>query len=260
MLKDKIVLITGASAGIGEACAHSFAREGCRLILAARRLKKLEALAADLKASHGADCHTIELDVRDREKVNAVMEGLPAAWADINILINNAGLSRGLDKVQEALHTDWEDMIDTNVKGLLWVSRAVMPGMVARDNGHVVNIGSIAGRQVYPGGNVYCATKYAVRALTQGMRIDLLGTKVRCSSVDPGMVETEFSEVRFHGDTERAHQAYQNFPPLKAEDIAETVLFCATRPPHVNIHEVLIMPQDQAAVYASHPRGIGKDL
>ena len=260
MLKDKIVLITGASAGIGEACAHAFAREGCRLILAARRLEKLQALAADLKSRHGADCHTLELDVRDREKVNAAMENLATEWANIDILVNNAGLSRGLDKVQEALHTDWEDMIDTNVKGLLWVSRAVMPGMVERDCGHVINIGSIAGRQVYPGGNVYCATKYAVRAITQGMRIDLLGTKVRCSSVDPGMVETEFSEVRFHGDKERANQAYQTFPPLKAEDIAETVLFCATRPPHVNIHDVLIMPQDQAAVYASHPRGIGKDL
>ena len=260
MLKDKIVFITGASAGIGEACAETLAREGCRLILAARRLEKLAGLAARLKTDHGADCHTIELDVRDRVKVNTVIENLPAGWNEIDILINNAGLSRGLDKVQEALHTDWEEMIDTNVKGLLWLSRAVMPGMVARNRGHVINIGSIAGRQVYPGGNVYCATKFAVRALTQGMRIDLLGTKVRCSSVDPGMVETEFSQVRFHGDTEKGTQAYQAFPPLKAEDVAETVLFCATRPPHVNIHEVLIMPQDQAAVYASHPRGVGKDL
>ncbi|MEN8007199.1 MAG: SDR family oxidoreductase [Candidatus Krumholzibacteriota bacterium] len=260
MLKEKIVLITGASAGIGAACAHAFAREGCRLILAARRLDNLQALSADLDKEHGAGCHTIQLDVRDREQVNQAIADLPSAWSDIDILVNNAGLSRGLDKVQDALHTDWDEMIDTNVKGLLWVSRAVMPGMVARDNGHVINIGSIAGRQVYPGGNVYCATKYAVRAITQGMRIDLLGTKVRCSSVDPGMVETEFSEVRFHGDTARAEKTYQTFPPLKADDIAETVLFCATRPPHVNIHDILIMPQDQAAVYASHPRGIGKDL
>jgi len=260
MLKDKIVLITGASAGIGAACATTFAREGCRLILAARRLDKLTALAGKLKEDHGAACHTLELDVRDREKVDTAIAGLPSEWAAIDILVNNAGLSRGLDKVQEGLPSDWEEMIDTNVKGLLWLSRAVMPGMVARDRGHVINIGSIAGRQVYPGGNVYCATKFAVRALTQGMRIDLLGTKVRCSSVDPGMVETEFSEVRFHGDTGRAAKTYQSFPPLKAEDIAETVLFCATRPPHVNIHDILIMPQDQAAVYASHPRGIGKDL
>ena len=260
MLKDKIVLITGASAGIGEACAHAFADQGCRLILSARRLPKLQTLAARLRTEHGTECLTLELDVREREKVNETIAHLAPEWADIDILINNAGLSRGLDKVQEALHTDWEDMIDTNVKGLLWVSRAVMPGLVARDRGHVINIGSIAGRQVYPGGNVYCATKYAVRAITQGMRIDLLGTRVRCSSVDPGMVETEFSEVRFHGDTARAAKTYQTFPPLKAEDIAETVLFCATRPPHVNIHDVLIMPQDQAAAYASHPRGIGKDL
>ncbi len=260
MLKDKTVLITGASAGIGAACAAAFAREGCRLILAARRMEKLTALAAQLRADHGADCHTIELDVRDRERVNAAIEGLPAEWASIDILVNNAGLSRGLDKIQDGLHSDWEEMIDTNVKGLLWLSRAVMPGMVARDRGHVINIGSVSGRQVYPGGNVYCATKFAVRALTQGMRIDLLGTKVRCSSVDPGLTETEFSEVRFHGDKERAEKTYQTFPPLKAEDIAEAVLFCATRPPHVNIHDILIMPQDQAAVYASHPRGIGKDL
>jgi 3-hydroxy acid dehydrogenase/malonic semialdehyde reductase len=256
MLKDKTALITGASAGIGEACALSFAREGARLILAARRRENLEKLAARLHEKFGAECHLLELDVRDRDQVNAAIAGLPEAWQAIDILVNNAGLSRGLDKVQEGYWLDWEEMIDTNVKGLLWVSRAVMPGMVARDRGHVINIGSIAGHQVYPGGNVYCATKYAVRALTQGMRIDLLGTKVRCSTVDPGMVETEFSEVRFRGDAERAGQVYKNFPPLKAEDIAETVLFCATRPPHVNIQEVLVMPQDQAAVYASHPRGV----
>jgi serine 3-dehydrogenase len=256
MLKNKIALITGASAGIGEACARTFAREGARLILAARRQEKLESLASQLKAEHGTDCHLITLDVRERETVNQVIADLPSAWAEVDILLNNAGLSRGLDKVQDGYWLDWEEMIDTNVKGLLWLSRAVMPGMVARDRGHVINIGSIAGRQVYPGGNVYCATKYAVRALTQGMRIDLLGTQVRCSTVDPGMVETEFSAVRFRGDTERAGTVYQNFPPLKAEDIAETVLFCATRPPHVNIHEVLIMPQDQAAAYASYPRGV----
>jgi NADP-dependent 3-hydroxy acid dehydrogenase YdfG len=147
-------------------------------------------------------------------------------------------------------------MIDTNVKGLLWVSRAVLPGMIARDRGHVINIGSVSGRQVYGGGGVYCASKFAVRALTQGLRIDLLGTRVRCSTVDPGMVETEFSEVRFHGDAARAAQVYQAFPPLQPADVAEAVLFCATRPPHVNVQEILVMPQDQAAVYASHPRGV----
>ena len=260
MLTDKIVLVTGASAGIGAACAASFAREGARLILAARRRDKLEDLAAHLRENHGTDVHLLELDVRDREAVNAAVEGLPETWGEIDVLLNNAGLSRGLDKVQEGYWLDWDEMIDTNVKGLLWVSRAVMPGMVARDRGHVINIGSISGMQVYPGGNVYCATKYAVRALTQGMRIDLLGTRVRCSEVDPGLVETEFSEVRFRGDTERAGKTYQTFPPLTAEDIAETVLFCATRPPHVNIHHLLVMPQDQAAVYASHPRGLADPL
>jgi len=256
MLKNKTALITGASAGIGEACAVSFAREGARLILAARRREKLDALASRLKEEFGTECHLLEMDVRQRETVNRLIKGLPSAWTDIDILVNNAGLSRGLDKIQEGDWQDWEEMIDTNIKGLLWLSRAVLPGMVSRDRGHVINIGSIAGRQVYPGGNVYCATKFAVRALTQGMRLDLLGTMVRCSTVDPGMVETEFSEVRFHGDKERAAEVYRNFPPLAAEDIAETVLFCATRPPHVNIQEVLVMPRDQAAVYASHPRGL----
>jgi len=256
MLKGKTALITGASAGIGTACAEAFAREGARLILAARRVDRLTDLAATLQQQHGTEAHCVVLDVRDREAVNATMNGLSDAWRDIDILVNNAGLSRGLDKVQDGDHQDWEDMIDTNVKGLLWVSRAVMPGMVERDRGHVINIGSIAGHQVYPGGNVYCATKYAVRALTQGMRLDLLGTRVRCSSVDPGMVQTEFSEVRFHGDKAKADPVYRNFPPLQAVDIAETVLFCASRPPHVNIHDVLIMPQDQAAAYASHPRGV----
>lgn len=258
MLKNKITFITGASAGIGEACAHSFAREGSNLILAARRMEKVEDLAAALSTEYGIKTHALELDVRDREAVNTTIEGLPTEWQNIDILINNAGLSRGLDKIQEAYYLDWDEMIDTNVKGLLWVSRAVMPGFVERDHGHVINIGSIAGRQVYTGGNVYCATKYAVKAITQGMRLDLVGTRVRCSSVDPGMVESEFSEVRFRGDLEKADPVYKNFPPLQPVDIAETVLFCATRPPHVNIQDVLVMPQDQAAVYASYPRGIEK--
>ncbi len=256
MLKSQTALITGASAGIGAATARVFARNGARLILAARRQENLEQLADELAAAHGTECHLLTLDVRDRLAVNAAIEGLPAAWAEIDILINNAGLSRGLDKVQAGEFLDWDEMIDTNIKGLLWMSRAVMPGMVERDRGQVINIGSVAGRQVYPGGNVYCATKYAVRALTQGMRLDLVGTMVKASSVDPGLVETEFSEVRFRGDTERAGKTYVNFPPLKAGDIAEAVLFCATRPPHVNIQDMLIMPQDQAAVFASHPRGV----
>jgi 3-hydroxy acid dehydrogenase/malonic semialdehyde reductase len=194
--------------------------------------------------------------VRDRLAVNAAVEGLPPAWRDIDILVNNAGLSRGLDRLQDGDHADWDEMIDTNVKGLLWVSRAVLPGMVARDRGHVINVGSIAGHQVYQGGNVYCATKFAVQALTRGLRLDLLGTMVRCTTVDPGMVQTEFSEVRFHGDRERADKVYRNFPPLQPADVAEAIVFCATRPPHVAVQELVLMPQDQGAVYASHPRGV----
>ena len=256
MLKSRIVMITGASAGIGEACAWSCAREGARLILVARRADRIRDLATAIAAEYSTECHLLTLDVRDRLAVNAAVAGLPTAWQEIDLLINNAGLSRGLDKVQEAEFLDWDEMIDTNIKGLLWVSRAVLPGMVARDRGQVINIGSVAGRQVYPGGNVYCATKHAVRAITAGMRIDLLGTRVKASAVDPGLVETEFSEVRYRGDTERASQTYVNFPPLQAGDVAEAVLFCATRPPHVNVQDLLLMPQDQAAVYASYPRGI----
>ena len=256
MLHDKIVLITGASAGIGRACAEAFAGEGARLILAARRVDRLRELAAELEQQHGTATHLLAMDVRDRPTVTDAIDSLASGWAEVDILVNNAGLSRGLEKVQEGSTSDWEEMIDTNVKGLLWVTRAVLPGMVARDRGHVINIGSISGHQVYAGGGVYCATKYAVAALGQGLRIDLLGTRVRCSTVDPGMVETEFSLVRFGGDHERADTVYQQFPPLQPVDVAETVLFCATRPPHVNVQEVIVMPQDQAAVYASYARGI----
>ncbi len=255
-LKDKVALVTGASAGIGGACAEALAREGCRLVLAARRRERLADLAARLAAEHGARTHLLELDVRDRQAVNAAVAGLPDGWAEIDILVNNAGLSRGLDRLQDGSHVDWEEMIDTNVKGLLWVSRAVLPGMVARDRGHVINIGSIAGHQIYQAGNVYCATKAAVLALSRGLRLDLLGTRVRCSTVDPGMVQTEFSEVRFRGDRERAGKVYRNFPPLTAADVADAVVYCATRPPHVAVQEIVLMPQDQGAVYASHPRGV----
>jgi 3-hydroxy acid dehydrogenase/malonic semialdehyde reductase len=255
-LQDKIVMVTGASAGIGQACADAFAGAGARPILVARREERLREIAASLVDRHGVASHLVALDVRDRGAVDAAITGLPADWAEIDILVNNAGLSRGLERVHEGTPTDWEEMIDTNVKGLLWLTRAVLPGMVARDHGHVINIGSISGHQVYAGGGVYCATKFAVTALGQGLRIDLLGTRVRCSTVDPGMVETEFSLVRFHGDRARADAVYRQFPPLQPEDVAETVLFCATRPPHVNIQEVIVMPQDQAAVYASHARGL----
>lgn len=251
-LNGKIVLITGASSGIGEACARAFAAEEARLILAARRGERLEKLKTELFMRHGVLVHTLTLDVRDQAAVAEAIAGLPAEWTAIQVLVNNAGLSRGLDKLHEGSLADWEEMIDTNLKGLLYVTRAVLPGMVERRRGHVINIGSIAGHQVYPGGNVYCATKFAVNGLTQGLRVDTLGTGVRVSTVDPGMVETEFSTVRYHGDETRAAKTYAGVTPLRGTDIAEAVVFCATRPLHVNINEIIVMPTDQATVAHVH--------
>jgi 3-hydroxy acid dehydrogenase / malonic semialdehyde reductase len=244
---EKIVLITGASSGIGEACAKIFAGSGARLILAARRWERLQKIASELKDEFGADIHLIELDVSNRSAVETAISSLPPEWSDIDILINNAGLSRGLDKLHEGDFRDWEEMIDTNIKGLLYVTRYVLPGMVSRGRGHVVNIGSIAGHQTYPGGNVYCGTKAAVKSISEGLKIDLLGTPVRVTSVDPGMVETEFSEVRFHGNEKRASKVYQGLTPLTPDDVADVIFFCATRKPHVNINEVILMPVDQAS-------------
>jgi serine 3-dehydrogenase len=251
-LNGRTVLVTGASSGIGEACATAFARAGCRLVLAARRLDRLDALAARIREKHGVEVLTGALDVRDREAVDAWLEGLEAPWSDIDILVNNAGLARGLSTVFEGDVNDWEEMIDTNVKGLLWVSRAVLRGMVDRGRGHVVNIGSIAGHETYPGGNVYCASKHAVTAINRALNIDVLGTGVRVSSVDPGLVETEFSVVRFHGDTERADAVYEGLEPLTGRDVADAVLFCATRPPHANVREMILMPSAQAAAVHVH--------
>ncbi|MBW4458085.1 MAG: SDR family oxidoreductase [Nostoc indistinguendum CM1-VF10] len=246
-LQNQIILITGASSGIGTACARIFAGAGAKLILAARRLERLQQLADTLHKDFSTEIHLLQLDVRDRNAVESAISSLPSDWSNIDILINNAGLSRGLDKLHEGSFQNWEDMIDTNVKGLLYVSRYVVPGMVSRDHGHVVNLGSIAGHQTYPGGNVYCATKAAVRAISEGLKQDLLGTRVRVTSVDPGMVETEFSEVRFHGDAERAKKVYQGVMPLTADDVADVIFFCVTRSPHVNINEVVLMPVDQAS-------------
>jgi len=255
MLDGRTVLITGASAGIGEACAMTLAAAGARLILAARRRDKLMALAERLSQSHESDVHVIELDVRRRDAVNDAIDELPADWTTIDILINNAGLSRGLDLLHEGAASDWEEMIDTNVKGLLWVDRAVTPGMVRRGSGHVIHIGSIAGRQLYPRGNVYCATKHAVRALTDGLRLDLSGSGVRVTSIDPGLVDTEFSTVRFHGDVQRAESVYKGMTPLSANDVAQAVLFAATSPPHVTVAELLLLPTDQASASVVHRRG-----
>lgn len=251
-LEGALVCITGASSGIGAACAEVFAREGCRLLISARRIDRLERLAQSLRENYGTEIHTHCLDVRSQAEVEQQFRTLDRAWQQVDILVNNAGLARGFAHVQDGTVTDWEEMIDTNVKGLLYVSRALLPGMVARQRGHIINLGSIAGHQVYPNGNVYCATKFAVGAITQGMKMDLLGTGVRVAAVSPGLVHTEFSEVRFHGDKERAAQTYARMRPLSAEDVAETVLWVATRPAHVDVTEVVIMPTDQASVYHVH--------
>ncbi|MFH2050714.1 MAG: SDR family oxidoreductase [bacterium] len=250
-LKNKIVLITGASAGIGQACTRKFAEQGSKLILVARRIERLEKLQKSLKT----DSLIIELDLQDRKAVSGVIESLPDEWKNIDILVNNAGLGRGLEKLHEGNIDGWEEMIDTNIKGLLYMSRAVIPGMVERNSGHIINIGSIAGHQVYPGGNVYCATKHAVDALTQGMRLDLVDTPLRVSVVDPGLVETEFSIVRFYGDKERAMNTYKGYKPLEGDDIADAVVWIASRPAHVQIAEVTIFPTAQASAMVTHKKG-----
>lgn len=251
-LGGKCVLVTGASSGIGRECARAFAAHGSRLLLVARRSDRLDALAGELQQQYGVETLTMSLDVRDRGAVERWFAGLPEDWCEIDILVNNAGLSRGIESLQRGDINDWEEMIDTNVKGLLYVTRTVLPGMVERGRGHVINIGSIAGHEVYPGGNVYCATKHAVTALNRGLAIDTLGTGVRVSSVDPGMVETEFSVVRFHGDQQRADGVYAGLEPLTPGDVAEAVVFCATRPPHANVREMILMPSAQAAAVHAH--------
>jgi len=251
-LRDKIVFITGASSGIGASCARAFAAQGGKVLMAARRLERIQALADELQKEHGVAAYAFQLDVRDQPAVEKAIATLPPEWEAIEVLVNNAGLSRGIDKLHEGKLQDWEEMIDTNVKGLLYVSRAVIPGMVKRGVGHIINLGSIAGHEVYPGGNVYCATKFAVRALSQGLRMDLLGTPLRVSNVEPGMVETEFSLVRFRGDEARADKVYDGITPLTPDDIADAIVYCATRPPHVDVAEMTLMPVAQASVMLNY--------
>jgi 3-hydroxy acid dehydrogenase/malonic semialdehyde reductase len=248
-LQGKIVFVTGASAGIGAATALAFAGEGAKLLLAARRVEKLAEIA-DAARKYGAqDVHTFALDVRDNDAVEAAIAALPEGWREIEFLVNNAGLSRGLEKLYEGKVSDWDEMIDTNVKGLLYVTRAVVPGMVERRSGHVINLGSIAGHITYPNGAVYCATKAAEKAINDGLRQDVLGTPIRVTSVDPGMVQTDFSLVRFHGDEGRAGNVYKGVKALTAEDIADVILWAATRPAHVNIADVVLTPVQQANPY-----------
>ncbi|MCX7937323.1 MAG: SDR family oxidoreductase [Chlorobi bacterium] len=253
-LEGRISLVTGASSGIGHACAEIFAEAGSRVILLARREEKLRQIARHIEEHTGRSTLPVVCDVRDRQAVETALRALPSEWQAVDILINNAGLARGLTPIQNGSFDDWDEMIDTNIRGLLTVTRLILPGMIERGEGMIINIGSIAGRQVYPMGNVYCATKHAVRALSEAMQMDLLGTGVRVTNIDPGMVETEFSIVRFRGNTERAASVYAGMKPLTARDVAEVALFCATRPPHVSIHDVLIMPRDQASSTMVHRR------
>jgi 3-hydroxy acid dehydrogenase/malonic semialdehyde reductase len=245
-LKDKVVFITGASSGIGRATAFEFARTGARLLLCARRLERLTEMEPQLRDAGAPAVSIFGLDVRERASVEAAIADLAPELANIEVLVNNAGLSRGFTKLQEDDPENWEEMIDTNIKGLLYVTRAVVPGMVARGAGHVISLGSVAGYITYANGAVYCATKAAEKAISEGLKIDLMGTPVRVTSVDPGMVETDFSLIRFRGDEERAAKVYQNITPLTPEDIADAIVWAATRPDHVNIHNILITTIDQA--------------
>ena len=247
-LRDACVLVTGASSGIGRACAEAFAAEGSRLVLAARRRDRLEDLAAVLPVP----THPVELDVRDRSAVDAVIGGLPADWAAVDVLVNSAGLAAGFAPLQDSDPDDWDRMIDTNVTGLLNVTHAVLPGMLARGRGHIVNIGSIAGREAYPNGAVYCASKAAVDRITTGLRMDVVGSGVKVSVIQPGLVETDFSVVRFGGDADRAETVYEGLDPLTGADIADTVVWVASRPPHVQVAEVVVLAGAQASATIVH--------
>lgn len=249
---NKIALITGATAGIGRATARALAANGFDLILTGRRKDRLDELEAEIKKESNCRVISLNFDIRNLDETTQAYNALPEEWKAVDVLINNAGLAVGMEPIQEGFVDDWERMIDTNVKGLLYITRLVSPQMVKQGSGHIVNISSIAGKEAYAKGNVYCATKHAVQALTQGMRIDLLPHGIKVSSVAPGAVETEFSVVRFKGDNDKADGVYKGFTPLFAEDIAETILFIVTRPPHVNIDDVLIMPTAQAFTRQFH--------
>jgi serine 3-dehydrogenase len=254
-IRGKLALVTGASAGIGLACAARFAADGAHLVLWARRGERLEQEADALRRAHRITVRTAVVDVRDRAAVERAVGTLVAEDAVPDILLNNAGLAAGLEKLQAGDPDDWDRMIDTNVKGLLYATRAVLPHMIRLGRGHVVNIGSLAGHQTYPMGNVYGATKYAVRALTEGMHLDLVGTPIRVSSIDPGLVETEFSLVRFHGDAARAKAVYRGMRPLTAEDVAEVVGFVVGLPEHVNVLDVVLTPTAQRSTQVVHREG-----
>ncbi|MGE5607520.1 MAG: SDR family NAD(P)-dependent oxidoreductase [Bacteroidota bacterium] len=251
-LSGKTVLITGASSGIGEACARAFAAIGANLILGARRIDRLQELAAKIHEQYQVKILPVAMDVTDYSALEKTIQSLSPEWDEIEVLVNNAGLSLRLDKMQEARISDWETMIDTNVKGVLYLTRLVLPGMIRRNRGHIINLGSIASLTVYPGGNVYCATKSAVKALSEATRMDVNGYDIRVTLVQPGMTKTEFAMVRWSGDREKADQMYEGVEYLTPDDIAEVITFCATRPLHVDIGEVVITPTQQASIFVTH--------
>jgi NADP-dependent 3-hydroxy acid dehydrogenase YdfG len=251
-MNKRIALVTGATSGIGEATARVFAAQGWDVIITGRRAARLKSLKKELEADYGIEVLALSFDIRDRHQVEAALGSLPEKFKKIDVLVNNAGLAAGLEHIYEGNPSDWEAMIETNIKGLLYTTRLVSRVMIEAGGGHIVNIGSIAGRQVYENGAVYCATKHAVNALSQGMRIDFVRHGIRVTEVRPGMVETEFSEVRFHGDTTRAAAVYEGIEPLTAEDVAEAVLWAVTRPAHVTIDEIALTPQQQANAYYTY--------
>lgn len=244
-MKNKTAFITGATSGIGMATAKLFAKNGVKLILCGRREERLKSLSEEL--SKITTVHTLKFDVRNKEEVFAAVQSLPEDFSTIDILINDAGNAHGMDAIDEGNIDDWDAMLDINVKGLLYVSKAILPKMIARKSGQIINIGSTAGKEVYPKGNVYCASKHAVDAINQGMRIDLNGKGIKVGAINPGLVQTEFSEVRFKGDSEKAEKVYQGYTPLKPEDVADIIWFAVTRPPHVNIADLTVMCLDQAS-------------
>ena len=247
----RIALVTGATSGIGEACARKFAENGYNVIITGRRVEVLDKLAVELRGA-GAEVLALAFDVRDRDAAAAAIKGLPAEWQEIDLLVNNAGGAWGLEPEYTGSYEDWDTMIDTNIKGLLTMTRLIVPGMVERDRGHVVNIGSVAGDAAYAGGNVYCATKSAVKALSDGLRIDVAHTSVRVTNIKPGLVETNFSVTRFHGDKERADNVYKGIKPLTGKDIAESVYYAVSAPAHVQVAEILILATHQASGSVIH--------
>lgn len=251
-LKEKIVFITGATSGIGKSCAYAFAQKGANLVISARRKNLIDEVADDISKKYGVKIYTGKLDVTKRKDVISFVNSLPGEYKNIDILINNAGLARGLSKFYEDDPDGWEEMIDTNVKGLLYVTHAVLPGMIERKFGHIINIGSIAGHEAYPKGAVYCASKHAVDAITRSLRMDIIDKNILVSTIDAGLVETNFSNIRFKGDEEKAKNVYKGLTPLTGDDIANAVVYCATRPPHVNIAEITLLAARQASATVTY--------